>query len=228
MKSSDNKIAREEGFGVGISSEDVQPQPQKEKTWFRQKPYVFTTAGLLMLYSLIASRNSEALVWVDQFVTPIVDSLRFIGLGITKPFMDGPMPEQFYVNMVGIGVWGVVAYNVRSIMWFAMRGGRIADRGEAWGPIRDKWGVTGLRLAIASSVLFGALFACYCTLTFLNGIHGWLVFHVRDFIIPPAFVMMWVFPGALIIGLGWTVIWYAWFMLLNLYQSFFHRGQKWH
>ncbi len=200
----------------------------KERTWFRQKPYVFTTTGLLILYSLIASSSPETLAWVDQFITPVVGGLRFIGLGITKPFMDGPMPEQFYTNLVGIGVWGVVAYNVRSVLWFVMRGGRIADRREAWGPIRDKWGVTGLRLAIAGSVLFGALFVCYCTLTFFNGIHGWLVFHVHDFIVPPAFVMMWVFPGALIIGLGWTVIWYAGFMFLKLYQSFFHRGQKWH
>ena len=123
---------------------------------------------------------------------------------------------------------GGVAYNLRSVLWFVMRGGRIADRREAWGPIRDKWGVTSLRLALAGSVLFGALFVCYCTLTFFNGIHGWLVFHVHDFIVPPAFVMMWVFPGALIIGLGWTVIWYAGFMFLKLYQSFFHRGQKWH
>ena len=200
----------------------------KERTWFRQKPYVFTTAGLLILYSLIASSSPETLAWVDQFITPVVGGLRFIGLGITKPFMDGSMPEQFYTNLVGIGVWGVVAYNVRSILWFVTKGVQTIDRKAAWQKVRDKWGVAGLIFYVAASIVFISLFASYCTLTFLNGIHGWFVFHVRDFIVPPAFVMMCVFPGILITPLWWVVIWAVGNMILKFYQSFFHRGQKWH
>ncbi|OGS72842.1 MAG: hypothetical protein A2063_11000 [Gallionellales bacterium GWA2_60_142] len=220
MKTSINEISGQGDFGASTS---LGMQSQKERTWFRQKPYVFITAGLLILYSLIASKSPETLAAVDYFLTPIIDSLRFIGLGITKPFMDGPMPERFYTNMVGIGVWGVVAYNLRSVLWFVMKRGRIADRREVWDRLKDKWGIWGMRLAIVSSVLFGVLCAGYCTLVFLNGIHGWFVFHVRDFIVPPAFVMMWVYPGALVIALGWTVVWYIGLMFLKLYQSLFLR-----
>lgn len=223
METSINEIR---GQGDSGASTPLWAQPQKERTWFRQKPYVFITAGLLILYSLIASKSPEALARVDYFLTPIIDSLRFIGLGITKPFMDGPMPERFYTNMVGIGVWGVVAYNLRSVLWFVVRRGRIADRREVWDQLKDKWGVWGMRLAIVGSVLLGALFAGYCTLTFLNGIHGWLVFHVRDFIVPPACVMMWVFPGAFITALGWSVIWYVGYMFLRLYQSLLSRERE--
>ena len=171
-----------------------------------------------MLYSLIASESPETLPLIDQFITPIVDSLKFIGLGITKPFMDGPMPEQFYANMVGIGVWGVVTYNLRSILWFVMKRGRITDRREVWERIKDRRGIWGMRLSIVSSFFFCALFTCYCALTFLNGIHGWFVFHVRDFIVPPVCVMMWVYPGALIIGAGWSLIWHVGFIFLKFYQ----------
>lgn len=186
---------------------DKQQQAPKKRTWFRQKPYVYATAGFLLIYSLIASQNREMLAWVDIFLSPLVDNLHLIGLGITKPFMDGPMPERFYTNLVGIGVYGVLAYNLRSIFWYVKMGVQTSDKQAIRQRIRDKWGLPGLWLAIAASYFFGVLFAIYLVLTFLNGIHGWLVFHVHDFIVPPIAIMMWVYPGALITALCWPIIW---------------------
>lgn len=199
--------------------------PPEGNKWFPQKPIVYPTVAALLIYSMIAARLPEVLAWVDQFVTPMVDGLRFIGLGITKPLMDGPMPERFYANMVGIGVWGVVAYNVMTILYLiankrgALVGGpRAAEQrmmeNKGWGRVRAWFALRALILFLLFPL------AVYITLALLNGVHGWIVFHVKDFIIPPAFTMMWVFPGAFISTLWISLAEYFVYDFLQLFRFF--------
>lgn len=191
----------------------------QEPTWFSQKPYFLAPLSLLMIYSLMASASPELLALTDEVITPLVDSLHYIGLGITKPFMDGPMPERYYANLVGIGVWGVVAYNVRTIAWYAARGVKTIDKTRKWAKVREKWGVSGLGLAIAAAFLSIVFFASYLVLTLLNGIHGWFVFHVTDMITPILNVAVWILPGTLITAFCWLIAWMPIKTIMSVYQN---------
>lgn len=186
-------------------------QPNQKKT-FRQLSYIYSTVGVLCVYALIASQSEGMLALVNIVLSPVVDGLHLIGLGITKPFMEGPMPERFYTNLIGIGVYGVLAYNLGVIYWYMKVGAPQLDQQQANKQIetrqriRDKWGLPGLWFAIGAAYFFLVLIAIYLVMSFLNGIHGWLVFSVHDFIVPPAFVMMWVYPGAFIVGFWLPII----------------------
>ena len=178
------------------------------KKWFPQKPILVPLVAALVLYSMIGHGRPELLVWVDKIVTPLVDSLKFIGLGISKPLMDGPMPERFYTNLVGFGVWAVVVYNVAAIRWF------LANRQYiGYDKLREQrlmakkgWSQRRAWYVLRATILFVMLpVAVYFTLSFLNGIHGWFVFHVKDFVVPTLIVMTWVFPGAFIISI-WAMV----------------------
>lgn len=200
------------------SGQDSKP-PKQKRTWFSQKPYLLVPLGLLVIYSLIASENLALLALADKVITPLVDSLYYIGLGITKPFMDGPMPERYYTNLVGIGVWGVVAYNIRTITWYATRGVKTIDKTGKWERVREKWGILGLGLVIAAAFLSITLFASYLVLTLLNSIRGWFVFHVTDMITPVINVVVWVLPGTLITAFWWLIAWMLVKAFMAVYQS---------
>jgi hypothetical protein len=187
---------------VNIYSSPLSPEalaaPNRQK-WFSQGLIVYPTVAALLIYSMIAARAPGALAWVDQFVTPLVNSLRFVGLGIAKPFMDGPLPESFYSNMTGIGVWGVLAYNAVSIWWMANgKGFKTVDRKAIWQRLKVQYGLVGAWFALPVSLVFYVLLAMYCTFALLNGINGWVVFHVKDFIVPTFAIMVFLFPGAFI------------------------------
>lgn len=191
----------------------------QEPTWFPQKPYFLVPLSLLVIYSLIASGSPESLALADKVITSLVDSLYYIGLGVTKPFMDGPMPERYYANLVGIGVWGVVVYNIRTIAWYATRGVKLTDKTSKWERVRVKWGILGLGLTIAAAFLSIMLFASYLVLTLLNSIHGWFVFHVTDMITPVINVVVWVLPGTLITAFWWLIAWMLVKAFMAVYQS---------
>lgn len=91
--------------------------PERYRFGFPQKIYFLVPLSILVIYSMIASVSPELLVIADNVITPLVNSLHYIGLGVTKPFMGGPMPERYYTNLVGIGVWATIAYNLRTALW---------------------------------------------------------------------------------------------------------------
>ncbi len=200
------------------SGQNSKPLTQ-EPTWFSQKPYFLVPLSLLVIYSLIASESPELLALADKVITPLVDGLHYVGLGVTKPFMDGPMPERYYANLVGIGVWGVVIYNIRTIAWYATRGVKTIDKTRAWEKVREKWGILGLGLVIAAAFLSTILFASYLVLTLLNGIHGWFVFHVTDMITPIINVAAWILPGTLITAFWWLIAWMLIKTFMAVYQN---------
>ncbi len=53
--------------------------PKNKPTWFSQKLTLYPTIGLIVSYSVIAAYSPLTLAWVDHVVTPLIDSLRFIG-----------------------------------------------------------------------------------------------------------------------------------------------------
>lgn len=179
-----------------------------KRAWFRQRLILAPMVTGLILYSIIGSGRPEWLPLVDRVLTPLVDSLHIIGLGITKPFMDGPMPERFYTNLVGIAVWGIVAYNLASLRWFIVNRG---SYGFAKGGVERLMAKKGWSRQRAT--LYGHLgmfllwlpFSVFATMALPNGIHGWLVFHVKDFVTPTLTIVTFLFPGAYVVA-GWTVV----------------------
>ncbi|MEW5967568.1 MAG: hypothetical protein AB1720_11360 [Pseudomonadota bacterium] len=153
---------------------------------------------------MVASESQELLTIADKIVTPLVDSLHYIGLGVTKPFMDGHMPERYYANLIGIGVWGVAIYNVRTIVWLANYRGilnfvnqatRKAQELKGWSP-RQAW--FRIRLFL---VFFMIPICAYSLASFMNSIHGWFVFHVKDLLTPLLLIATFQVPGMFISGL---------------------------
>jgi len=157
----------------------------------------------------MAAAGPHSLAWANQFVSPLIDSLHFIGYGIVKPFMDGPLPPLFYRNITGIGVLGALAYHVVTILWLFINKPaviitpkialqRLMDK-KGWGPVRAWFALEGVLLFLV--IPFGAWF----TAMLLNGIHGWIVFHVKDLLTPIFTVMLFLFPGAFILAIWITV-----------------------
>lgn len=178
--------------------------PKQYRFGFPQKPYFLIPLGLLVIYSLIASQSQELLTLADKVITPFVDSLHYIGLGVTKPFMDGPMPERYYANLVGIGVWGVVIYNVRTIVWLGNYKGILGfvdlatkkvQKIKGWSP-KQAW----LRLRLFLLFLMAPISA-YSLVSFLNSTHGWFAFHVKDLLTPILLIGAFQMPGMFFSGL---------------------------
>ena len=178
--------------------------PELYRFGFPQKPYFLLPLSLLIIYSMIASGSQELLILVDKVITPLVDSLHYIGLGVTKPFMDGHMPERYYTNLIGIGVWGVAIYNVRTIVWLANYRGilSIVDQAtkkaqeiKGWSP-----GQAWLRVRLFLLFLMTPISA-YSLVSFINSTHGWFVFHVKDLLTPILLIGTFQAPGMFFSGL---------------------------
>lgn len=173
-------------------------------SWFQQKSYFFVPLAILVIYSLIASVSPPLLSLLDIAITPLVDSLHFIGLDIAKPFIDGPMPERYYTNLAGIGVWGLVMYNSRTFWWMADYCRRMnfvevaakqAQENKGWSAART-WIVQRVFL-----VLFIFPLAIYALFCILNSTQGWVVFHVKDMFTPFLLVVTFQAPGMFFVGL---------------------------
>ncbi len=204
MSGLQNLDEKESKSGAYIYSSPLSPEARAVSApgWFPQKLILYPTVALTAGYSLIAAFSPRALEWLDLLVTPLTHSLDLIGLGINKPPIDGPMPERFYVNIVGLGVWGIVAYNAASIWWMANgKGFSTLDRKVVWQRMKVRFGPVGAWLALPVHLLFYALLVAYSALALLNGINGWFAFHVKDFVTPVFVVMTFVFPGAFLAAL---------------------------
>ncbi len=222
MSGLENLDERESKSGEFIYSSPLSPEAQAvtAKTWFPQKLIVYPTIALTVGYSLIAALSPRALEWVDLLVSPLTRSLELIGLGISKPPIDGPMPEHFYVNVVGLGVWGLVAYNAASIWWMANgKDLKAFDRNIAWQRMKVRFGSAGAWFALPLFLFFYALLVTYSALALLNGINGWVAFHVNDFITPVLVVMTFVFPGAFLAALCFPLMRFLVLAALNRASS---------
>lgn len=153
------------------------------RAWFGQTGYFLIPTMALVIYSLAAASNVEFLAFMDRGVNPLVDALQYIGLGVVKPFVTGPMPERYYVNLVGIGMWGILAYNVRTILWIVSYHRHSSFVAVAAEEAAAKNGWTARRTWIVQRLLLLFLIVpatAYAWLCLLNSISGWIVFHVDD------------------------------------------------
>lgn len=184
------------------------PPADREK-WFSQAPIFLPIIGIAFAYPLIAAFNSTLLGWIDVVLSPTVDALRWIGMGIDKPPMDGPFPTRFYLNETGIVVWGAVIYNAITFAYLIIKRRPMSRNPEkALQRLIEKhrWGRVRAWFAVRSAVfLFGVPFAAYCTACLLNGIHGWFVFHIDEYSAVALPLLVFVLPGALA-GMMWLAI----------------------
>jgi hypothetical protein len=96
---------------------------------------------------------------------------------------------------------------------------RTADTKAKWEGVKEKWGTSGLVLTITAAFLAVFLFSSYLVLTLLNGIHGWLTFHVTDLVTPILNVIVWIFPSALITAFWWLITWILINGLMAVYKN---------
>lgn len=175
--------------------------------------------------------SQQMLAWVNQFLTPLVDSLHFIGLGIIKPPMDGPMPVRFYLNLTGLAIWGAFVCNLATITYlvcnrrlYALKflfetARQHAIESYGWSPNRATYTLQG-----GAYFLF-LPFAVFWTLALLNGSHGWFVFHVKGLVVAWETTLVFVFPGAFVTICVFLVVNYISYDLSRLF-SLFSRKQK--
>lgn len=171
---------------------------------FPQKPYLGVPLCMLAIYSLMATQSQELLATANMVITPLVDGLHYIGLGVTKPFIDGPMPERYYINLVGIGVWGAVIYNLRSILWLAHYDGllTVPDVGIRRVQETRDWSSRRAWVTVHIFLVATLLPMCgYSLASLLNSVHGWFVFHVKDSLTPILLIITFQIPGFFLAGL---------------------------
>lgn len=180
------------------------PSPERYRFGFPQKIYFLIPLSLLVIYSMIASVSRELLIQADNVITPLVNSLHYIGLGVAKPFMDGPMPERYYTNLVGIGMWAAIAYNLRTALWmisyclqhnFIESTTKLVQEEKGWSS-RKVWLVQ--RIFLILLILPTTIYSLLCL---LNSMQGWLVFHVKDMLTPLLLIVTFEAPGMYFIGL---------------------------
>ena len=180
---------------------------------FPPAPIFIANAFILITYSTVAATSLNMLDWIDRFVTPVVESLRYIGLGVSDPMIVGPMPETFYSNLIGLGVWGALVFNTRAIFHAIFHGELPAfpdsavrlwmvtkncGRLRAWIMVR----LICYFLALPWMLLFIVLL--------LNGINGWWVEHVGGMIQAIIITMIFVVgPGSFIVLLGLGIFAYV-------------------
>lgn len=203
------------------------PSPARYPFGFPQKIYFLIPLSLLVIYSMIASVSQELLVLADNVITPLVNSLHYIGLGVTKPFMDGPMPERYYTNLVGIGVWAAIAYNLRTALWmisyclqnnFIESTTKRVQKEKGWSS-RKVWFVQ--RVFLILLILPTTIYSLLCL---LNSTQGWLVFHVKDMFTPLLLIVTFEAPGMYFIGLLSLLAMYFFHDLGQLLKNIIRQG----
>lgn len=193
------------------------------RAWFGQTAYFLIPTMALVIYSLAAATNVEFLAFMDRGVNPLVDTLQYIGLGVVKPFVTGPMPERYYVNLVGIGMWGILAYNVRTILWMVSYHRHSSLVAVAAKEAAAKNGWTARRTWIVQRLLLLFLIVpatAYAWLCLLNSISGWIVFHVDDLFTPLLVVGTFQAPGMFAVGLLLMIMVYLVQDLVHLRRMF--------
>lgn len=203
------------------------PSPERYRFGFPQKIYFLIPLSLLVIYSMIASASRELLVQADNVITPLVNSLHYIGLGVVKPFIDGPMPERYYTNLVGIGVWATIAYNLRTALWmisYCLQNNFIesttkrvqAEKGWSTRKVRFVQRIFLILLILPTTI--------YSLLCLLNSMQGWLVFHVKDMLTPLLLIFTFQAPGIYFIGLLSMLVMYFFHDIGQLIRTIFRQG----
>lgn len=176
-------------------------QATKRKCDF-SKPVTYLTLVLVIGYACAGAFGAGVLTWADNLISPVVDGLHFIGLGIAKPPIDGTMPERFYTNLVGLEIWCAVMYNAMVIVYLVCNTHlseigfdatmRRLESQRGWAPIRS-W------LVLHATLYLGALpLGIFWMAALLNGSHGWFVFHTKDIFTSVLTTLVFVFPGAFV------------------------------
>lgn len=203
------------------------PSPERYRFGFPPKIYFLMPLSLLVIYSMIASVSRELLVQADNVITPLVNSLHYIGLGVAKPFMDGPMPERYYTNLVGIGVWAAIAYNLRTALWmisyclqnnFIESATKQVQEENGWSS-RKVWFVQ--RIFLILLILPTTIYSLLCL---LNSTQGWLVFHVKDMLTPLLLIVTFEAPGMYFIGLLSLLAMYFFHDFGQLFKNIIRQG----
>ena len=108
--------------------------------------------------------------------------LHFIGLDVRHPGLGGALDRQFYVNQVGIAVWGVILCSVTSLMNILTGNYSVAQPDKAIERMMRLHGWSHSRSYVAVYLIFFGFFlpiaAFFCVL-FFDSLYGWYVFNVR-------------------------------------------------
>ncbi len=78
--------------------------------------YKAPVAVLGVAQGLVGANAAHALPTVDSLLSKIADALRFVGLGVSRPGLDGPLGTQFYANQVAIATWRVFLCSCTSVL----------------------------------------------------------------------------------------------------------------
>jgi hypothetical protein len=191
---------------------------EDKKVWLKPTPYWLIFGSLIIVYATAAAYSPRIVSGMDILLTPLTQTLIFFGLGIKKPFMDGAMPQGFYVNLTGISIWGALACNTASVLYFYRYKWLVPTNGELKERMLKTKRNWSLLRAWLTVFLVLALLSIGCGLFFLNGINGWFVFHVPSLTVTVFITIFFLFlPSSLIFASG-----YFWIKTtITLFYRFF-------
>lgn len=174
----------------------------------------------IVLYTYSGFHSQKMLGILDGALDPIIYVIKNAGVDIRSPFMDGKLSESFYIHLANISVLGAILFNFFSVISY-FRQSKLSKAEEVeqrMKKINPNWSRFRTWL---TACLVPFFLLIYCIACFLNGINGWIVFHINE----AALIVMWavvflLLPGSIITVLVFSVVN---FVLIGL-KKFTDRG----
>jgi hypothetical protein len=154
-------------------------------------------------YSVLGAYSIDEREHMDVFLASFAAALKVVGISHISPSISGPMPKQFYVNLVSVCVWGVLIHTILTVFWAARGVLPLRPTRSALERVMRDRGLTADRawfLLKVRTLLTTALFLIFLLPLFLNGIFGWMVFPVeKEWQIASLCMLIFFYlPGALL------------------------------
>lgn len=156
----------------------------KNYSWGRWIYWIMVPVAIVaLLHGIAGAYHASMLPAVDSYLYKLTAGLEFIGLGVTRPAITGPLGFAFYANQVAIETWGVVFCSCVSIVQL-LRGRNPVlpfDRFVQLEMQRSNSSWRRAYLWIAFAHIFLTIpFTGMFVLVFLNGCRGWYVLTVQQ------------------------------------------------
>ena len=161
--------------------------------------------GFIYLYALSGMGDFSRFGSIDNFISLLMRPLYLIGLGIKKPFILGVKENEFYENLTGIGMYGVVMYNAMSILLLKFRDDEsLLDDENSMAEVVNRFSFS----LIINVFLFSIAVLLLGFFSILNAINGWVVFNTSDSLLTSAFWVCCFFllPGSFVAAYCYGVI----------------------
>ena len=168
-------------IGVPESSPSVKNWRRGGWGWW-SLVYLGLVAAIGLAHGLIGAYSPDLLPTIDAALSHLTEALRYVGLGVVRPGLNGSLGQEFYANQVGIAVWGVIFCWATNLILISKGLHPSIEPDKA---IERMMKARNLSHAQAVRAIYLRLFGIALPLTgvfcflFVNSFHGWYVTQIQ-------------------------------------------------